>query len=129
MNRAIITGRTTKDFKTYTSKSGTLIAKTSVAADSGFGDNKKTDFLPITVFGKTAEFCANYVKKGDLVEVIGRIATGSYTKSDGVVEYTTDINVDDIKKLSSAQAKAKETAEAEPYTPSNFEALQEDIPF
>jgi len=126
MNLAVITGRTTKDFETYTSKTGTMIAKTNVAVDSGFGDNKRTDFIPVTAFGKTAEFCSQFINKGDLVEVRGHIVTGSYKKTDGTVVYTTDVNVDDIKKLQ-GKPKDKEIPATMPQT--SFEELNEQIPF
>lgn len=101
MNLVVITGRTTKDFETYSSKSGSMVAKCTLAVDSGFGDNKRTDFISITTFGKTAEFCSQYINKGDMAEVRGHIVTGSYKKSDGTTVYTTDVNVDEIKKLQS----------------------------
>lgn len=128
MNLAVISGRTTKDFETFTTKTGTTIAKTAIAVDSGFGDKKHTDFIPITVFGKQADFCSQYVAKGDLVEVKGHIVTGSYKKTDGTTVYTTDVNVDDIKKL---QGKPKaEHSEPIPTMPEiKFEEINEQIPF
>lgn len=132
MNLAVISGRTTKDFETFTSKTGTMIAKANIAVDSGFGDNKRTDFIPVTVFGKQAEFCSQYVTKGDLVEIRGHIVTGSYKKSDGTTVYTTDVNADEVKKLQ-GKPKAEKTVEAEPIEDTEpetpFEQLQEDIPF
>lgn len=107
MNLAVISGRTTKDFETYTSKSGSMVAKCTLAVDSGFGDNKRTDFINITTFGKTAEFCSQYINKGDMAEVRGHIVTGSYKKSDGTTVYTTDVNVDEIKKLSKSERKSE----------------------
>lgn len=131
MNLAVISGRTTKDFETFTTKTGTTIAKTAIAVDSGFGDKKHTDFIPITVFGKQADFCSQYVAKGDLVEVKGHIATGSYKRSDGTTVYTTDVNVDDIKKLQgNSKTKAEFSpaiASTQPLTP--FEEINEQIPF
>ena len=128
MNLAIISGRTTKDFETFTSKTGTTIAKTNVAVDSGFGDNKKTDFIPITVFGKQADFCTQYVAKGDLVEIRGHIVTGSYQKNDGTTVHTTDVNVDDIKKLQGK--KVEKTEEVQATMPEvSFTEINEDIPF
>lgn len=131
MNLAVISGRTTKDFETFTSKTGTMLAKTNIAVDSGFGDNKRTDFIPITVFGKQAEFCSQYVTKGDLVEVKGHIVTGSYKKSDGTTVYTTDVNADDIKKLQGNNKNKAEfssdIASTQPLTP--FEEINEQIPF
>lgn len=128
MNLAIISGRTTKDFETFTSKTGTTIAKTNIAVDSGFGDNRKTDFIPITVFGKQADFCTQYVSKGDLVEIRGHIVTGSYQKSDGTTVHTTDVNVDEIKKLQGK--KVEKTEEIQATMPEvSFTEINEDIPF
>lgn len=129
MNLAVISGRTTKDFETFTTKTGTTIAKTNLAVDSGFGENKHTDFIPITVFGKQADFCSQYVTKGDLVEVKGHIVTGSYKKSDGTTVYTTDVNVDDIKKLQ-GKPKAEHSEPIQNTMPEiKFEELNEQIPF
>lgn len=128
MNLAIISGRTTKDFETFTSKTGTTIAKTNIAVDSGFGDNKRTDFIPITVFGKQADFCTQYVSKGDLVEIRGHIVTGSYQKNDGTTVHTTDVNVDEIKKLQGK--KVEKTEEIQATMPEvSFTEISEDIPF
>lgn len=128
MNLAIISGRTTRDFETFTSKTGTAIAKTNIAVDSGFGDNKRTDFIPITVFGKQADFCTQYVSKGDLVEIRGHIVTGSYQKNDGTKVNTTDVNVDDIKKLQGK--KVEKTEETQATMPEvSFTEINEDIPF
>ena len=124
MNLVVITGRTTREFGMTTAKSGTLVAKNAIAVDTGFGDNKRTDYPTITAFGKTAEFCENYVRKGDLVEVVGHITTGSYQKQDGTTVYTTDVTVENIKKLSSS-AKAERREEPEP----RFEETNERIPF
>lgn len=130
MNIAIITGRTTKDFEAYTSKNGMSIAKNNIAVDSGFGENKRTDFIPITAFGKTADFCTQYVSKGDLIEVRGHIVTGSYKKQDGTVVYTTDVNVDELKKLQGKKIETKEEAEPLPdFVPKGFEQVEADIPF
>lgn len=128
MNLAVISGRTTKDFETFTTKTGTMVAKTNLAVDSGFGENKRTDFIPITVFGKQADFCSQYVTKGDLVEVKGHIVTGSYKKTDGTTVYTTDVNVDDIKKLQGK--KVEKTEEIQATMPEvSFTEINEDIPF
>ena len=125
MNLTVISGRTTKDFETYTSKTGTAIAKSTVAVDSGFGDKKRTDFINVTAFGKTAEFCAKYILKGDMAEVVGHIVTGSYKKSDGTTIYTTDVNVDEIKKLSSSKPKEEKKGEFN-YTQWNSATEEDD---
>ena len=107
MNLVLLTGRTAKDFGLYTTQSGTAIAKSIVAVDKGFGDKKKTSFISITTFGKTAEFCNSYITKGDMVEVVGSIETGQYQRKDGTTVYTTDVLVDEIKKLSSSNRNSE----------------------
>jgi single-strand DNA-binding protein len=108
-----------------------------VAVDKGFGEKKKTSFIGITVFGKTAEFCEKYIKKGDAVELTGSIDTGSYKKSDGTTVYTTDILVDEIKKIGgmrSADAGKKDdfvqyTEMEEAGIPEGFSQIDIDLPF
>lgn len=137
MNFVALVGRTTKDFSVFETKNGMKVAKSTVAVDKGFGEKKKTSFIGITVFGKTAEFCDRYVKKGDAVELTGSIDTGSYKKSDGTTVYTTDILVDEIKKIGGgthADAGKRDnfvqyvdTPAAE--IPAGFEQVDIDLPF
>lgn len=51
---------------------------------------KETDFPRITAYGKTAEFCEKYLKKGNRAAILGRIKTDSYEK-DGQTHHVTDI--------------------------------------
>lgn len=137
MNLVLLTGRTTKDFSMYSTQNGASIAKSIVAVDKGFGEKKKTSFIGITAFGKTAEFCNSYVNKGDLIEVVGSIETGQYKRSDGTTVFTTDILVDEIKKLSTSkgQTEARKRDDFVKYDNSESTAepqyaqLDEDMPF
>lgn len=137
MNFVALVGRTTKDFSVFETKNGMKVAKSTVAVDKGFGEKKKTSFIGITVFGKTAEFCDRYVKKGDAVELTGSIDTGSYKKSDGTTVYTTDILVDEIKKIGGGtHANAEKRDNFVQYVdtpaaeiPAGFEQVDIDLPF
>jgi single-strand DNA-binding protein len=60
---------------------------------------RETDFPRITVFGRQAENCEKYLKKGRMVGVTGRIQTGSYTNKNGDKVYTTDIVADRVEFL------------------------------
>lgn len=126
MNLGIITGRTAKDIETFKSKSDVAIGKLVVAVDTGFGENKETNFIPVTVFGKTAEFCEKYINKGRMIEVVGRMKTGSYEKKDGTKVPTFEIIADEIKALD----KAKEKATEENPSVTGFSVVEsEDLPF
>ena len=130
MNKVFLTGRVTREWEIRATSNGTTIARNSIAVDSGYGDNKRTDFINLTAFGKTAETLEKYGFKGQKLLIEGRIQTGSYEK-DGVKHSTTDIIVDRSELLSfkDNNASAEKTGSQEAI--SGFEALDdsENIPF
>lgn len=72
-NKVIQMGRLTRDPDLRTIPSGTPVCEFGLASDSGWGDNKKTNFIDVTVWGKQAEWVAKYFKKGDGIHVEGRL--------------------------------------------------------
>lgn len=84
MNKIILLGRLVKDVELISSKEGKSIGKFTLAINNGKG--KKPDFIPVTVFGKTAENMVNFTKKGDKISVEGNIKQNDYEK-DGVKHY------------------------------------------
>ena len=129
-NKVFLTGRVTREWEIRATSNGTTIARNSIAVDSGYGDNKRTDFINLTAFGKTAETLEKYGFKGQKLLIEGRIQTGSYEK-DGVKHSTTDIIIDRSEFLSfkDNNALAEKTGSQEVI--SGFEALDdsENIPF
>ncbi|MGL5506483.1 MAG: single-stranded DNA-binding protein, partial [Paraclostridium sp.] len=77
MNHVVLVGRLTKDPELrYIPGTGTAVASFSIAIDRDFtkkDGTKETDFIPVEVMGKSAEFCANYISKGRLVAIQGSI--------------------------------------------------------
>ena len=63
------------------------------------GQSNGADFPNCVAYGKTAESLANYVHKGEMVGVTGRIRTGSYDNKDGRKVYTTDVAVTSVQFL------------------------------
>lgn len=109
MNNVVLIGRLTRDPELrYIPGSGTAVARFSIAVDKGLSREKKqemesknqptADFINIVVWGKPAENCANYLVKGRLVGIQGRIQTGSYEK-DGVRRYTTEVVANNVEFL------------------------------
>jgi single-strand DNA-binding protein len=101
-NKAILVGRLTADPQVSYSSNGLMIAKFTVAVDRQFKrDNQQgaqeTDFLRIVVFGKQAEFASNYLAKGRLIMVEGRIQVSRYQAQDGSTRYSTDIIAENIR--------------------------------
>lgn len=110
MNNVSLIGRLTKDPELkYLQNGGRAVARFSIAINREYSKQQKkeaeasgkqtADFINIIAWGKTAEFCANYIGKGNRVAIQGRIATGSYEDKDGKRVYTTDVVVYNINPI------------------------------
>lgn len=86
MNKLILTARLVKDPELRKSNSNTSIANVSVAYDNERKDANgvyPTNFIDIVAFGSTAEYIVKNGRKGDLIELCGRLESSSYEKKDG----------------------------------------------
>lgn len=81
---------------------GKAVTTFSVAAGSGFGDNKYTEWFNVVTWEKTAEACAQYLFKGSLAYVEGRLQTRSWDKDDGTKAYRTELIAERVQFLSRA---------------------------
>ncbi|MDK2829086.1 MAG: single-strand DNA-binding protein [Clostridium butyricum] len=107
MNKVVQIGRMTKDAELkYLPGSGTAVANFSIAVDDGFGDNKKTFFFNIVVFGKSAEAVVNYTHKGSKVAVIGKLTTRTWDAQDGTKRYATEIVADSFGGIEFLDSKS-----------------------
>ena len=108
MNSVVLIGRLTRDPELrFIPSTGMAVAKFALAVDKDlFGEKKQqaisqgkptADFINITVFGKQAENCANFLAKGRQCAVRGRISTGSYTTQTGEKKYTFDVIADRVE--------------------------------
>lgn len=95
MNKAIITGRWTKDPDIKYTGDSLCIARGTIAVNRRGKDNG-ADFISVVAFGKTAEHIQKYYSKGMKANISGRIQTGSYDGKNGKV-YTTDVVIDEIE--------------------------------
>lgn len=102
MNKVVLIGRLTKDPELrFTPGNGTAVATFTLAVDRKFqrDGQREADFIPIVVWGKQAESTANYMSKGKLVAVNGRIQTRSYEAKDGTRRYVTEVISEEIQFL------------------------------
>ena len=118
MNKAIITGRLTRDPNVRYSQgdNSMCIARFTLAVDRRRGRNQDgngqtADFISCVAFGKTGEFVEKYAHKGMKFDVSGRIQTGSYQNKDGQTVYTTEVVVEDIEFGESKNASQADTSE------------------
>lgn len=127
MNKVLLVGRvTTKPELRYTG-SNVPYTRFSVAVNRTFSNangERETDFINCVVWRKQAENVCNYVNKGSLVSVEGRIQTGSFTDKDGNKRYTTDVVCDSVQFL---ESKAQSQARANEATPYDFAQPSNDV--
>lgn len=94
MNSVHLIGRLATEVElSYTPNTQTAVARFTLAVNRPRKDGQEqgADFIRITVWGKQAENCKQWIGKGRQVAVEGRIETGSYTKRDGQKVYTSDV--------------------------------------
>lgn len=104
VNQAIIVGRVGKDPEIRYMPNGDAVANLSVATSETWKDKngekqEATEWHRISVFGKLAEICGEYLRKGSLVYFSGQIKTRKWTDKDGVEKYTTEIHAREMKML------------------------------
>ena len=104
INNVVLVGRLTKDPELKMTPSGIAVARFTIAVNRPFtsqGGEKKADFINCIAWRKQAENLANFMRKGGLIGVTGRIETGSYDGQDGKRVYTTEVVADNIQFLES----------------------------
>lgn len=136
MNSVVLIGRLTKDPEVRYTGDQMAVASFTVAIDrpQRSDKEKQTDFPRVTVFGKQAENCERFLKKGRLVAVEGRIQTGSYTNKDGQKVYTTDVVANRVEFLEwgdrSESQQGAGQAKGSEGIPAGFQVIDDDdIPF
>ncbi|WP_102026174.1 single-stranded DNA-binding protein [Salirhabdus sp. Marseille-P4669] len=104
MNRVVLVGRLTKDPDLRYTPSGVAVANFTVACNRPFSNqqgNREADFINCVVWRKAAENLANYMKKGSLIGVDGRIQTRSYDNPEGKRVFITEVVAESIQFLES----------------------------
>lgn len=106
LNQAMIVGRVGKDPAVNHSNNGTAITNLSVATSEKWKDKnsgemqERTEWHKVVCFGRTAEVVGDYVKKGALIFVTGRLQTNKWQDKDQIDRYTTEIVASQVKFLS-----------------------------
>lgn len=136
VNKVILIGNLGKDPETRYSASGDAICNFSIATteswkDKQSGEKKEaTEWHRMSYFGKLAEICGQYLKKGSQVYVEGSLRTRKWTDKDGQERYTTEIRGDVMKMLNGKQNEIpNQQQKREENIKPSFSDLSDDIPF
>jgi single-strand DNA-binding protein len=122
INKVLLIGRLGRDPEERKTGAGKCVSRFSLATDihrNGNGE-KKTEWHRIVVFGKVAEQCNHYLRKGRLVCVEGSLATRCWEKSPGEKHYYTDVVASrvaflDFKGSDSTNSVPAENTSEEPF--------------
>ena len=142
INRTVLVGRLTKDPELKYTPSGIPMARFTLAVNRPFSNQqgeKEADFINCIAWRKQAENLSNYMKKGNMVGIEGRIQTGSFEGQDGKRVYTTDVIADSVQFLearggnsgsSNMQGQQNQMGE-DPFANSKgpIELSDDDLPF
>jgi single-strand DNA-binding protein len=105
LNRVILIGRLTKDPELRYTPAGVAVCQFTLAVDRPFTKDgeREADFIPVVTWRQLAETCANYLRKGRLTAVEGRMQVRSYENSEGKRVYVTEVIADNVRFLESSR--------------------------
>jgi single-strand DNA-binding protein len=136
VNKVILIGRLGKDPEVRYTPDGAMVTNFNLATDEQWKDKngekvQKTEWHRIVTFGKLAEICGNYLVKGKLIFVEGRIQTRSWEDKEGVKRYTTEIVANNMQMLDSkGQNKADESSsDSMSSNSASSSTPMDDVPF
>ena len=98
MNKVILCGNLVKDMDVKVIKGKTkksddvIVGKFTVAVNEGYGENKKTTFIPVTIFNKTVENLEEYLIKGTKVNIVGRLDIQNVETEEGFKTFVSVIS-------------------------------------
>lgn len=104
-NRVFLIGRLTKDPEMRMTMSGIAVTRFRLAVDRGFrkkNDTETADFIGVVAWRRLAEICSEFLQKGKLVAIEGRLQIDSYEK-DGVKQTIAEVVADNMQMLDRAQ--------------------------
>lgn len=135
LNQCNFIGRVGKDPETRYSTSGDAITNITLAVDDSYknksGDKvEKCEWVNVTFYRKLAEIAGEYLVKGSLVFISGKMETRKYTDKNGVEKYSTSIIASSMQMLGSKQGNSDQSERTKTETQSGgFDDMDDDIPF
>ena len=122
INNIVLVGRTTKNIELKQNKNGTNYVQFTLAVNRPFKD-KQADYIQCVAWNKTAETMANYVLKGTMIGVEGRLQVRSYSNEAGVRQYLSEVLVNRFTFLESKKSNVL----PEPIEPFNYQQQNSEI--
>ena len=110
MNKVILIGHLCQDLTLRYTPSNMAVATFTIAVNRPKRQDRdqEADFVNIVVWGKQAENCSKYIKKGSKVAIEGRIQTRSYDGTDGKKKYVTEVVAENVQFLDTKKENAQQ---------------------
>ena len=126
LNRVILIGRLTRDPELKYLQNGTAVATFTLAVDRKY-NREETDFINIVVWRGLAENCANYLSKGRLAAVDGRLQIRSYEDKEGQKRWVTEVVAEDVRFLDKQGTGSAKGTAASPSSNDDWESLGREV--
>lgn len=101
MNKIVLLGKLIKDPELKVIEEGEkMFSRFIIAVDRNFKSadgTRKSDLIPVTIWGRKAEVVCKYMTKGSYISLSGRLRTGSYEDKDGNKKYIAEVVAEDFK--------------------------------
>ncbi|MDP3487469.1 MAG: single-stranded DNA-binding protein [Bacillota bacterium] len=129
LNNVVLIGRLTRDPELrFTPTSGKAVASFALAVDRPFSKDE-VDFIDIVVWNKQAELCAQYLSKGKLAAVVGRLQIRSYEAKDGTKRRVAEVVAESVRFLSPKDSKESGPRSDFDEFPKEINLEDEEVPF
>ena len=132
LNRVVLIGRLVADPELRYTPSGVPVANFRMAVDRRFtkaDGERETDFINIVAWRQSAEFAANYLGKGRLVAIDGRLQIRQWTTQDGQRRQTAEVVADSIQGLDRPRETAAQVPDEDVGPPSEAgDSADQDVP-
>ena len=125
INNCMFIGRLGRDPESRFTQSGKTVVNFSIACSEKHGDKEYTEWVNIVVWDKLGEICAQYLQKGSLVFISGRMQTRKWQDKEGGTRYTTEIVAREMKMLDGKS----DGKQAQQWNPQQPPMDSDEIPF
>lgn len=132
LNRVVLVGRLTKDPEFRTTQSGVDVATFTLAVNRNFkskNGEQQADFINCVVFRKQAENVNNYLNKGSLAGIDGRLQSRSYENKEGQRVFVTEVVCDSVQFLEPKNTQSSNNNQSNNQVQQREKVLQSDNPF
>lgn len=109
-NTIIISGRITHSLELKVTPNGTPVVSFSIANESGYGEDKHTNFIGVVAWRKTAEFITKYFSKGSMIGIEGSLQTRQYKDKQGNTRTAFDVVANSVQFMEGKKAAEESTA-------------------